>query len=184
MSKANNNKTTALTVRQENILNDIQSEITEIETLFALEKKAGSDINKTAERLADKEDELASLMWKAIGNGLGEHPIVKDWIAVHKALGNRGKLRKPRKGLERGVKRPYTEEQLMLITKVPELYRKLGYCIDRVRRHLINNGVAFGKERVKIKRVERQTFYYRLESLGILDTLKEIDEDREAELDT
>lgn len=165
-----------LSSRQQNILEDIESEITGLERF--LKERTLEELSKEEEDLDlayGLIDKINSLMQSAIGNDLTDEPAVKRWIDVRKVLGDWDALRRPRKGLEAGVKHPYTTEEFILITQVPALYKRLC-SIEAVRRHLINTS--------KIKRIKKQTFHEKLERLGIIEALKEIDENKKADLDS
>ena len=120
--------------------------------------------------LADYE----KAMIRAIRVGLTDHPAVKEWIAVHCALGDRKALRRAQSGVEKGVKRPMTRVNLWLANESRPL-RDQGKEPEAIRRTLINElGDAnfwdlpvkdARKLRDRLKGMSRQGFHKLLASL-------------------
>jgi DNA-binding transcriptional MerR regulator len=87
---------------------------------------------------------------------------VRDWVASQRALGNWDLLRKARKGLEKGVKRPISARDIELWDTITRL-REHGRSLEAVHRLLAKRGT--------IPPMSRQGFnklVARLDAMGVL----------------
>ena len=120
-------------------------------------------------RLVEADRDRA--MVRAVRNGLAEHPLVAEWVRMQTLLGDRKVLRKARVGAEKGVKRPYTEDEMKLDSTIRDLLRTYEQeyrrpCTQaRARKRLINDKT--------IPRMTPQGFHKLLERLDLLHLFPE-----------
>lgn len=77
-------------------------------------------------------------MGRAARVGLQDHPLVQEWIEVHRRLGNWDTLRSARAGLEKGVRRPPNDAALF---KAIVARRMRGLSWKAIHKDLIATGI-------------------------------------------
>lgn len=102
---------------------------------------------------------LMSLMLIAEKHGLGQDPIVRNWLAMRRLQGDRDYLRSARRGLERGIKRPYpnvSEMELDLEIRELDLKGKSLRQIEEILKHknLFHQGKPLSHTAI-VKRLKR-----------------------------
>jgi len=105
--------------------------------------------------LLEDRDRLILRLAKA---GCRDHPLVRERIATLRALGDRDALRRPRIGLEKGVKRPFSPKDVALMAAISR-YREGGRSLGSIRGTLISLR--------RIRRMSRQGFYKLVSRLGL-----------------
>ncbi len=149
--------------------------------------RSPEDIRKNYEKYSEDRKDFDKAVGRAIRAGLLEHPIVRNWIAERRSLGDRDILRRYKdQRLERGVKGGISKEDLWLLYESHDLINgKRGY--KAIRKALINRITVadekalrrwkeeFGFEgnelkilRARLKQTSLQNFRKWCKRLGIL----------------
>ncbi len=112
----------------------------------AVDPKSGEIADLTADERKDFKDALRRrAFWTkaALRLGLGEHPLVKDWLDTQRRLGRRKRLRGT--GYERGVRRPLQATRLKIIQALRERLARglsLHKAIQQVRKEGPGKGMS------------------------------------------
>jgi DNA-binding MarR family transcriptional regulator len=95
-------------------------------------RKTPDDIKHMGAEARLREDLKAcdQLVFEAYRLGLRDHPLIQDWITTLQRQGQIKVLRGAHVGLEKGVKRPYTEEKL----------REEAAIIEALHEHQLHGG--------------------------------------------
>lgn len=101
------------------------------------------------------------LILRAAQAGLEDHPMVALRIAILRALGDRGTLRRPRIGLEKGVRPPFSLQEVK-IWDVIRRRRERGHSWAHIHRGLFREG--------RIKNMTKQAFDKLLARLDLKHT--------------
>lgn len=133
--------------------------------------------------IADRED-LEKAIGKCIRAGLIDHPIVREWLAGRRSLGEKAWLRRFRMALERGVRPPMAKADFWLICEATPriaagepltfiqqaLYREVRFTAASVRERYEALGMTDDDLREIAKRLKtkRQTFHEWLARLDLL----------------
>lgn len=99
------------------------------------------DIDEEEERfLSAALARYEKTMLKAVRAGLSNYPLVKRWVGIRRALGQRQVLRRAKMGLERGVRSPFPKRSRWDVAPtVKELLEK-GVTLRSAYRVLANQG--------------------------------------------
>ncbi len=127
---------------------------------------------KTYDELKDDElflvayQDFVKEMTRAIRVGLIDHPAVQEFIHTRRSLGSRDTLRRARSGVEKGVKRPMTAEDVYLrgeiIKLVQDHEQKTG---ERITQSLTRKLLIARKT---LPKMAPQAFHKRLKRLKLL----------------
>ncbi len=132
-----------LTSRQKGILADITH------LLKSVEKYDGRAWHSLTEReekdLVTQYGRYEQLMLQACRAGLEDHSRVRGWVRAMRSLGARDLLRRARRGLEKGIKRPIPLRDIELRDTIEQLQkppapRMCGRSLEAIRRLLIKQG--------------------------------------------
>ena len=130
--------------KQDKILKDITEYLKRFqEEMF----KKGQKHTEIAENIKLPYADYEKEMLKAIQAGLTAHPLVEEWVDARKAFGDWETLRKPRMGLERGVKRPHKIKDLKKIWEIIRLHEEEGFSWSRTHKILLDKGLIPQKSR-------------------------------------
>ena len=125
-------KPKGLTPQQESALNEIDDAVDVMWQWRGITPE--NDFEKRL-LLAD-EDRYEKALTRAVRAGLWQHPIVREWLAARRSLGDWDELRRFRKGLERGVTKTMSKADFWLAFVAADLIKN-GHEPEAIRKALI-----------------------------------------------
>lgn len=106
-----------LTRQQERALNDLDEALEEMGQWRGISPADEVEKNHQITDQAIYERALT----RAVQAGLWRHPVVRAWLAARRSLGDRQALRRFRRGLERGVKKPMSKGDFWIAFEAHDL---------------------------------------------------------------
>ena len=106
---------------------------------------------------------------RAIRAGLVNHPLVRDWIAARRSVGDYDALRRLRRGFEAGMSPEIDAADCWIALEAHDLIER-GLSVEGVRRKLVVKAARAPKEikQVVLRRIRsKQNLHRRLAELGI-----------------
>lgn len=100
-----------------------------------------------------------NLLMRQASSDLPDDPIAQTWLASREALGNYDYLRKARKGLERGVSRPYRNSKLALADFLALELANEGMSLGKIQKTLKTEGLPFRSRQGILKRLKSLTIH-------------------------
>jgi len=101
-------------------------------SLHKIDRKDGSKRHEFIE-LCDRMD---GLIMKAARLGLKDHPWVKERIRTYRGRGERNLLRRAKQGLEKGVRRPNSQEEMEMFSEIYRLSRERRLSLRSIYKNL------------------------------------------------
>jgi hypothetical protein len=116
-------------------------------------------------------DTYSMLMLRAEKHGLGGDPIVNQWLRGHRDLGQKDYLRRARRGLEKGVKRPYrTPKELERDLEIMRLHlenktlRQIEYILNDKNLHPPEKTLSHVAISDRINALQKELPWFRIAS--------------------
>lgn len=111
-----------LTRQQKRALNELEDAWEEVRQWYGDNPQ---DESERKHQLADQDRYTKSLR-RAARAGLWGHPILREWLAARRSLGDWDELRRFRLGLEHGVGKPMLKADFWLAFEAPALIKRGG----------------------------------------------------------
>lgn len=137
-----------LSAKENDILEELEDYILKVKEVF--DRKSPEELEETLKNEANARiiEEYHMSIFKAIKAKLHTNPIVRDeikkviyeWRRSREAAGEKELLRKPRLGLEKGIKRPLKKDEVIILNELWDLLKK-GESFSEAHRTLTNNSV-------------------------------------------
>lgn len=99
-----------LTHQQERALNELEEAVSELQGCRGIEPE--DEEERHHQQI--NQDIYEEAITRAVRAGLWQHPVVREWLAARRSLGDWEELRRFRLGLERGVKKPMLKEDFWI----------------------------------------------------------------------
>lgn len=121
-----------LTPQQECVLNELDDASDEMRQWRGITPE---DESEKTHQLTD-QDTYEKALTRAVRAGLWQHPVVREWLAARRSLGDWDELRRFRKRLEYNVKKPMLKADFWLAFEAQDLIDH-GHEPEAIRKALI-----------------------------------------------